>query len=178
MLGTMRERKRFSACLVVAGILTASLMAGCSSPTSAPAATPSATALSASMQPIIVTIESEVSNSVDNAKGWQPMFHITTNLPWGAEIMFTLRGPGGYTGQTKRFLSENGSATTGPFSLEWNSLRAGNYTLTVSMSVAVLQPVGVQKVIGAKGEMLRGPLVHLSDLGQGNYVSADFSYTF
>ena len=136
------------------------------------------TSACSSPQPFTVTIESEVINASVDSSQYEPMFYVTTNLPQGTELTFTLEGPGGYTGQDTETISKGGTAISDYFTMQGNPLRSGAYTLTVSMSIARLQPTSVQKVIGAKGEMLQGPLVQVDSFGSGNWVSAEFHYTF
>ena len=96
----------------------------------------------------------------------------TTNLPDGAELMGWLSS-GDYQAQDKQFV-DGGVVVLGPFGDNGSGLQSGTYNLSVSMSVARLQSDEVRAYIGEKGELMTGPYVHASDIGdEGNSVRFD-----
>lgn len=92
----------------------------------------------------------------------------TSNLPDGAELLVGLFSDG-YHGQDQAVIGD-GTASFGPFSDDGAALPAGKYELSVSMSIARLQPEAVQAVIGRAGELMTGPLVSRDDITGDNSI--------
>ena len=96
-----------------------------------------------------------------------------TNLPDRTELAVTLRGSAsGYLAQA-RLTVESGRFKTKPFSRDGQALLAGDYEVEVLMPLPIAQPESVRKVLGAKGESLKGPLIEKSWLG--NLVRHSFT---
>jgi hypothetical protein len=95
----------------------------------------------------------------------QPIFHGSTNLPDGSELMLTLaRSQSGYMAQSQMKVA-GGHFTTEQFSADGAPLNPGHYKVEISMSMAALQPASVQAVIGSEGQKMTGKLVARSVLG-------------
>ncbi len=99
----------------------------------------------------------------------QPIFHGTTNLPDGAELILSLSRPdSGYMAQDKVTVAD-GHFTTSQFSQSGHPMNPGLYSIEASMSIAELQPGSVQAVIGHNGERMSGRLINKGVLG-GNVL--------
>ncbi len=90
----------------------------------------------------------------------------TTNLPPKTELMFSLDNTlrGGFSGSAKGQVNIGGvfcSEKIGPP----GGLPMGQYIAEVLMPLPDLQPASVQKIIGEKGEFLKGHLVEKDFLG-------------
>jgi len=85
----------------------------------------------------------------------------TTNLPVGTGLMITVLDTpfSGYQAQDKCTVGRNGKFKAGPFSSGGKGLKEGRYAVEVLMPLPQVQPKDVQKIIGDRGQYLRGPLV-------------------
>lgn len=102
----------------------------------------------------------------------------TTNLPDGAILNVSVeRTQIGYDGGTKATV-DNGKFFAGPFGDRSNggTLKAGSYSLSVTLIFAGMQPTNVQEVIGERGNKLRGRLVERSELA-GKTASYNTKFT-
>lgn len=116
------------------------------------------TTLSASAIDIKITAKSDGTS--------RPMITGTTNLPDGAILNVSVeRKQTGYGGGTKATVS-NGTFSAGPFGDSSNGgpLRAGSYSLSVTLIYAGMQPENVQAVMGERGSKLKGKLVERSEI--------------
>lgn len=95
--------------------------------------------------------EVELTADADFNDGY-PIFTVYTNLPDQTKLVLTLKDGYGYTGQADAEV-KNGVATSSEFSNRGEAL-SGKHTLSVSMSLARLQPKAVQEVIGEHGEYI------------------------
>lgn len=120
----------------------------------------------------VIDVDLDVSYEISNG---QVFFTVATNLPDETVLMLTLTD-GSYRAQTKITI-DDGTATSNGFSKEGAQL-SGHFTLTVSMSLAMLQPDSVSERIGSQGEFLSGEFVEESSTGGGNVVSGDFEFDF
>lgn len=89
-----------------------------------------------------------------------------TNLPGGTSLMVTVEEelPGGFSAQARCTVEPDGDFETvaiGPS----GGLKHGRYSAQVLMPIPRVQSEDVQRVIGTKGENLRGPLVRHGALG-------------
>lgn len=178
----MRSRVSSAA---IGSLVAVLILSGCSSPepnstiadptasetrTPRPTPTPSAT-VECPPTPIEVTIDYEltqVSGGVQVA--------VATNLPDGAEVMTSFfRESPSYFGQDVQPIRDGG-AVYGPFADDGSPL-SGAYELSISLSIALNQPVAIQKCIGADGELLTGPLVLTDDFGH-KWASLDVPVVF
>jgi hypothetical protein len=117
----------------------------------------------------------EVRISAETNGQLTPLITGRTNLPDEAELMVTLRRPSAYFSAGDTVPVTGGSFKAGPFNLRGQPLPAGEYEVSISMSIARNQPKTVQAVIGDKGQNLTGSYVTRSNVGDlDNYVS----YTF
>lgn len=107
------------------------------------------------------------------------VFSITTNLPDTSELLLTLSNGDpsdintSLTAQEKITIKE-GKASSAPFLSEVSTLN-GDFDLCVSMSIPTLQTDEVRKVIGEKGENIKGKFVTKSTVNDSNVVEALFS---
>lgn len=100
----------------------------------------------------------------------RPIFHGRTNLPDGAELMLTLSRPASaFLAQTKMSVA-SGQFVTERFSQGGRPLNPGRYKVEVSMSIASLQSLDVQAIVGEHGEKMSGPLVTPSMIGPEEQV--------
>jgi len=92
----------------------------------------------------------------------------TTTLPDHTSLMISLEQRAGtYSAQAKVAVL-NGRFTSGKFANGRGQVRGlpkGTYNVRVTMPIAAVQPASVQKVIGARGELLSGPLVKVGAFG-------------
>lgn len=96
----------------------------------------------------------------------KPIITGTTNLPDGAILNVSVeRKQTGYGGGTKATVI-NGTFLAGPFgdSSNGGSLKAGSYSLSVTLIYAGMQPENVQEVLGERGSKLKGKLVEISEI--------------
>jgi hypothetical protein len=117
-------------------------------------------------KPFVVELTHEAIGNPDGSV----TINVGSNLPDGAELMVGIVGVDGYQSSAQAVL-DGGYATFGPYSDHGSPLAAGNYTLSISLSAALLQTDAVQQYIGTKGELMRGPLVVTEDDGTGQWVS-------
>lgn len=116
------------------------------------------TALSASAIDLKITAKSDGTSN--------PLITGTTNLPDGAILNVSVeRRQTGYDGGTKATVS-NGTFSAGPFGDSSNGgpLKAGSYSLSVTLIYAGMQPKNVQDIIGERGSKLKGKLIERSEL--------------
>lgn len=133
------------------------------------------TSATESAQPIVYDIPIEVCVDVDGAyNGTSATFEVSTNLPEGSELMFTLKSKDStYQGEAivaNRVASFKIGSSSSPL------LENKPYKATVSLSAARFQSESVREIIGEMGENITGPLVSSGTLG--NNVSADFEVAF
>src|SRR5690625_1280308 len=120
-------------------------------------------------EPIDVTMD--VEPVIDNGKVY---FIGETNIPDRGVLMFTVTGPNDYMAQTKEIILD-GEFQTDPFSAQGETLPAGEYELSVSLSIPSAQDE--EEFIEAAGEdyeYLTGELMDESDLGK----SMEYETTF
>jgi hypothetical protein len=88
-----------------------------------------------------------------------------TSLPDGTSLMFTVASKSrpGETYQDTAVVT-GGKAEAGPFGKE-GKLPPGEYDVEVTMPIPDVQSPETRRVIGDKGENLRGPLVKRGDMG-------------
>lgn len=108
-------------------------------------------------------------------------FTIQTNLPDATTLVVNVKGVGGsglangrYSAQ-KEVTVSGGNAVAGPFQNGNVPLPAGEYDVEIKMPDAGMQPENVQRVIGEKGENLRGDIVFSSE-DEGKYVEYDLPW--
>lgn len=108
-------------------------------------------------------------------------FTIQTNLPDATTLVVSVKGVGGsglangrYSAQ-KEVTVSGGNAVAGPFQNGNVPLPAGEYDVEIKMPDAGMQPENVQRVIGEKGENLRGDIVFSSE-DEGKYVQYDLPW--
>lgn len=90
----------------------------------------------------------------------KPLVIGATNLPEGTELMVTVqRTESGYMAQGKTRVVNGGTFRAGPFSQKGAPLNPGTYAVSVSSTIASLQPSSVRSVMGQGGSNLEGPLV-------------------
>ena len=180
---TGNERMRTSSTVFAAGVL---LLVGCTSHRdSAPepaAETSRTTTVAPTADPTPVPTETDVPTGLpfDVTMTFEPTLSSSgqvtitaaSNLPDGAELMTSLSSDAGYHAQAKSVLTD-GTAAFGPFSDQGAGLPAGEYDLSISMSIAHLQTQSVREYIGVAGELMTGPLVVASTIEIGSYVSLD-----
>ena len=73
-------------------------------------------------------------------------------------------GTAGFYGTDKTKVDAQYRFSAGPFGPK-GGLQDGQYTVGVTMPIVRLQPKSVQRIIGSRGEHLRGPLVARNQLG-------------
>lgn len=99
----------------------------------------------------------------------------TSNLPDNTSLLISLSNSKfNYWAQDKTIIL-NGVFTAGPFSSK-NGLKAGEYSVGVTMPVSSVQPKAVQIAIGDMGQYLTGEYV-VDSLFAGNVVEKTFYYT-
>lgn len=108
-------------------------------------------------------------------------FTIQTNLPDATTLVVSVKGVGSsglangrYSAQ-KEVTVSGGNAVAGPFQNGNVPLPAGEYDVEIKMPDAGMQPENVQRVIGEKGENLRGDIVFSSE-DEGKYVEYDLPW--
>lgn len=108
-------------------------------------------------------------------------FTIQTNLPDATTLVVSVKGVGSsglangrYSAQ-KEVTVSGGNAVAGPFQNGNVPLPAGEYDVEIKMPDAGMQPENVQRVIGEKGENLRGDIVFSSE-DEGKYVQYDLPW--
>jgi len=100
-----------------------------------------------------------------------PTIYGTTNLPDGAELMLTLaRTEVQYVAQ-KKMTVKNGKFMAAGFSDQGSPLTPGKYAVEIVLVASALNPPNVQAVIGKRGELMTGPLVH-----QGVIDAKEFTF--
>jgi hypothetical protein len=96
-------------------------------------------------------------------------FDIETNLPDGMDIMFTVVSGEDIWGQSKAQVS-SGVVTVGPFSRQGEPYPPGDYELSISSPLLMLQSLEVQQRLGENGKNFYGDYI---EEGQ-----VDFETTF
>ena len=117
-------------------------------------------------------------NPTATFEGNTVVFDITTNLPDDAKLMLTLSAGdyninSSFTAQTYVTVS-NGKARSEGFSNKGQKL-SGTFDLDISMGQPDTQAEAVRKVIGEKGELMKGALVKQADFTGVNYIRALFN---
>ena len=99
-----------------------------------------------------------------------------TNLPTGTKLSLVVseKLENGFLGQSSSVVLPDGSFRTVHFGPK-GGLKDGWYSASVTMPVAAVQPEAVKKVIGEKGEWLKGRLVTKGVLGATVSQQEDFS---
>ncbi|PIC80530.1 hypothetical protein CSV75_01690 [Sporosarcina sp. P18a] len=120
-------------------------------------------------QPIEVEVNAEPVIDEDN----KVVIKGETNIPDGGELMFTVSGTG-YDGQTKQVIAY-GKFQTEPFSKEGKGLPVGDYTLSISLSVASTQDAKFIEETGEEYELLTGNLMDDGDLGKSMNYETSFT---
>jgi hypothetical protein len=142
-----------------------------STPTPTPTPSPSETDPPTG-EPFQVSIELEAQLQADGSL----LVVATTNLPDGAELGGWLSS-GDYQAQDRRYV-DGGKVELGPFSDNYEPLASGTYKFSVSLSIASLQSAEVRQYIGEKGDLMTGPFVYPSDIGdEGNVVRFETTVT-
>lgn len=101
----------------------------------------------------------------------------TTNLPVGTGLMVTVLDTpfSRYQAQNKCTVGRNGKFKAGLFSSQGKGLKKGRYAVKVLMPLPQVQPKEVQKIIGDRGQYLRGPLVQRDAFGVTAESSKEFT---
>jgi hypothetical protein len=99
-----------------------------------------------------------VNLEVQEVEGRRPVVVGATNLPDGTAFIVSTQSRRGWRGQAKAKVHA-GRFVAGPFGPE-EGLTAGAYEAEATMPNAEMQADEVKAVIGAKGENLKGKLVH------------------
>lgn len=94
-----------------------------------------------------------------------------TNLPEGIELMIVAENQATYSSYSSKIKASKGRFVSEPL----GPMEPGGYRIEVIMIYPSLQPVSAQKIIGAKGEKLRGPLTFESN--SYRLVKYQFQYT-
>lgn len=125
---------------------------------------------SAEAEPIEVevTTEAEIEDGKATISG-------TTNLPDDAELMTTIENvEADFRAQSKNKV-QDGAFTSDTFSNKGESLPAGNYTVTVSLSIPSTQSEAFKEKAGSDYENLSGDLMEDSDLGKSMSYETEFT---
>ena len=107
----------------------------------------------AQIEPINVNIE--VSQKMESGRLY---ISAKTNLPNRTKLMVSLSRGVSYSASSKAIV-QNGKFQTEGFTHKGQPLRDGKYKIQVSTPISKLQPDSVKKLIGEKGEYLKGPLI-------------------
>lgn len=98
----------------------------------------------------------------------------TTNLPDNTNLAFEIKAKNtSYTGQDKKVVRAGGFESE-EFSNRSNPLEKGDYTVSVTMPLALEQPNDVRRIIGAQGENLKGDLVKNDHMGATVQLTKEF----
>lgn len=90
---------------------------------------------------------------------------LETNLPNETKLMLTIKKGDQSISQDNVIIS-GGKATSPGFSDEGYIFKKGTYSLEISMPILSVQTDNVRKILGNRGENLKGDLVIYSDFGE------------
>ncbi len=101
-------------------------------------------------------------------------FQVTSNIPEGTPLLFTLRGKK-YTAQCTS-VTENSVSTSEWFSDGGNHIKNGFYTINVSCPVYSVLPEEIKKIFGERNRNIYGPYVKFEPIG-GNTIHISYGLT-
>lgn len=99
----------------------------------------------------------------------------TTNLPAGTDlgIDFREKATGGFHGQSSASVRDDGSFESEPFGAS-SGLPDGLYVVGVTVPYVHVQPEHARKLLGPKGENMKGPLVEKDRTGATAHADREF----
>ena len=115
-----------------------------------------------------IRIKASLSSELKDGK---VKFQVTSNIPKGTPIMFTLRG-NKYMAQCKGVVNNN-ILMSEWFSDKGNPIKHGFYTIDVSCSINSVLPDNIKKIFGERSRNICGQYVKFEPIG-GNRIQ--FSY--
>ena len=108
---------------------------------------------------------------VKNSISLRPQVYGRTNLPDGAQLMFTLSRTDIHYVAQQKMVVKNGKFYTVGISDHDQSLQPGKYNVEIALVASALNPPNVRAVIGDRGELMTGPWVQ-----KGMIDEKEFTY--